>query len=111
MPHDPSALPPLADELGRPAHLPFGPNSRYAALPDAELAGWAVRLLAAQDAWLASVRRFAAVGVTPALGGPCAQALVEAQAALAVELGAVAAALTVRVGELQCAAAAGAGAP
>jgi hypothetical protein len=86
--------------------VPFGPASRYAGLSDAELLAWSARLMAARDLWCLQVVRFRQVGVTTALGGPCARALVDAQADLVTELNAVRVALQVRCDEIRRAVAA-----
>jgi hypothetical protein len=84
-----------------PDPVPLGPASRYAGLSDAELLAWAARLSAARDQWCAQVLRFRQVGVTTALGGPCARALVDAHLELATEANALWVVLQVRLDEIR----------
>jgi hypothetical protein len=91
-----------------PDPVPFGPASRYAGLSDAELVGWSLRLMRASDLWCLQAARFRQVGVTTALGGPCARALAEAQLDLATEMAALRVALQTRVDEIRRAVAAAA---
>jgi len=83
----------MPPELRLPDPLPFGPAGRYAGLSAAELWAWSRRLAACVDLWSVQVVRFGTMGVTPALGGPCAAALLEAHRTLMAELRAIGAEL------------------
>ena len=85
----PELVPWLSPELRLPEPPPLGPASRYAGLSAPELWAWSRRLSACADLWTGQARRFVAMGVTPALGGPCADALLEAHRALLTELRAI----------------------
>jgi hypothetical protein len=95
---------PLPILLPRP--LPLGPSSRYAGLSEAELVAWCHRLSALFDLWWAQFGRFRAMGVTAALGGPCARALAEAREVLLSEAAALRLELEARLAEVRSAVAA-----
>jgi hypothetical protein len=84
-----------------PDPVPFGPASRYAGLTDAELLAWSTRLAAASDQWCVQVDRFRRVGITTALGGPCARALLDAHTELVKEMTALRVVLQVRRDEIR----------
>lgn len=108
MPSDP--LPgPLLDPL--PPALPLGVASRYAGLSEDELLAWGGRLLYLHELWWVQLARFADVGVTTVLGGPCARALVGARDRLMTEGRALTVELTMRMGEARAAVAPGSGRP
>lgn len=89
-----------------PDPVPLGPSSRYAGRPEAELVAWCYRMSALVDLWWVQFGRFRALGVTPALGGPCARALMEAREGLLREGAALRLELAARLAEVRSAVAA-----